>query len=126
MFTDDYQLTGKEWWEERRLLYNIGLVAAGVLAFICYAFVDVALISPHDTEDEISIFTIVFQGIGYLCMIGVANIFYLLGYFVDNKYNKKNSDVFRVRLFRLGFWFSFMLPFSIPVLLILKYSNVFR
>jgi hypothetical protein len=66
------QQTSKQWWASRRLRYNKGLVIAGLLAFLLYAILDSLLI---EDDFEITLFTIAFQGIGYLFMIGVANIF---------------------------------------------------
>jgi hypothetical protein len=76
---------------------------------------------PYDHDFEISLFTILVQGIGYLLMIGIANIFYFLGPLVDLLFNKKGSEVFRIRLFAIGFWFSVALPFLIPTLIVFQY-----
>ena len=110
----------RQWWASRRLKYNKGLVIAGLLAFLLYAIVGSLLIPPRDFE--ITLFTIFFQGIGYLCMMGVANIFYGLGSFVEKLYNKNNDERLRQQLFNLGYWFSFALPFSIPLLIAVLYS----
>lgn len=111
----------KEWWSRRRLYYNNGLALAGIFAFILYAILSEILIAPYDPDYEISLFTILFQGIGYLFMMGVANIFYNLGYYIDRKYNKNDVGKFRLNLFRLGFWFSISLPFLIPLITIIQY-----
>ena len=109
------QQTYREWWASRRLKYNKGLVTAGLLAFLLYAIVGSLLIK---NDFEITLFTIAFQGIGYLFMIGVANIFYGLGPLVDGLFNQQNDKGFRQRLFNFGYWFSFMLPFSIPLFVV--------
>jgi hypothetical protein len=109
------------WWASKRLHYNKGLVIAGVTAFILYAILGSVLIAPYDYEFEISLFTILFQGIGYLFMMLIANLFYNLGYFVDTAFNKNNDNNYRVKLYSLGYWFSFCLPFLIPVLTVLRY-----
>lgn len=111
----------KEWWEGRRLNYNIGLVISGILAFICYAIVGTKLIMPYDNNFEITLFTIAFQGVGYLFAMLIANLFYNLGYWVDENYNKSDSEKFRRRLFNLGFGGSFGLPFIIPILTVVDY-----
>lgn len=109
------------WWSKRRLRYNIGLVIAGVTAFILYVILGSYLIAPYDDEFEITLFTIFFQGVGYLFMIGVANLLYNLGYLVDSKFNPNSSDAFRQRLYNLGYWFSFCLPFLVPLLTVVVY-----
>lgn len=114
------QLTGRQWWSSQRSKYNRGLVIAGITAFITYAIVG-SILFANDTAFEITIFTTAFQGIGYLIMMGVANLFYNLGPLADSMFNNTNDEKFRQRLFNLGYWFSFGLPFLIPVLLILMY-----
>src|SRR5436189_4656661 len=119
-------LPSKDWWAARRLRYNIGLIIAGVTAFVCYVVLGEFLIMPYDKEYETTLFTIFFQGIGYLFMIGIANIFYNLGRWTDRHFNTRDSQTFRQRLFNLGFWFSFGLPFLIPILIIVVYLVEYR
>ncbi|MFM2225242.1 MAG: hypothetical protein RJA07_1444 [Bacteroidota bacterium] len=114
-------LPSKDWWTNRRRKYNIGLVIAGITAFICYAILGSYLIAPYDNEFEITLFTIFFQGVGYLIMMAIANLFYNLGYWADKNFNKDNSEKFRQRVFSLGFCFSCGLPFLIPMLTIVIY-----
>src|SRR5580693_1163591 len=104
------------WWRARRLRYNIGLVVAGILAFIAYAIVCSTLL-PEDADVEITPFTIFFQGVGYLLMIGVANVFYSVGPLSERIVRPVNAERYRQICYRLGFWFSILLPFSIPALL---------
>ena len=110
----------KEWWSEKRLLYNFGLVSSGILAFILYVIVGVNFIMPYDNEFEITLFTIFFQGFGYVVMMGFANLCYNMGVYLDLNH-PENSEKFRKDLFKLGFWFSFLLPFSIPIMLLISY-----
>lgn len=111
----------KEWWSKRRFKYNTGLVIAGISAFVLYAILGIALIAPKNPEFEITLFTTFFQGIGYLFMMGIANLLYGLGPLADRLYNKKDDQEYRVRLFNLGFWFSCSLPFLIPLGVIIAY-----
>jgi len=114
-------LTIRDWWAKRRVKYNIGLIIAGFTAFIAYAILGGILIAPYDNDFEVTLFTIFFQGIGYLFMMLVANLFYNLGPYVDKQYNKDNSEAFRQRLFNFGFWFSVAIPFLIPILIVVEY-----
>lgn len=114
----------KEWWCEKRLLYNFGLVTSGTLAFILYVVVGVNFIMPYDNDFEITLFTLFFQGFGYLMMMGLANLCYNMGVYLDLN-NPENSEKFRKDLFKLGFWFSFLLPFSIPIMLLISYFSEF-
>jgi hypothetical protein len=111
----------KDWWRKRRFQYNKGIIMAGITAFIAYCIVDEIYIAPHE-EFEVTLFTIAFQGLGYLMMMGIANLFYNLGYVADRLFNKKNKEVFRKNLYGVGYWFSFCLPFLIPIILIFEFA----
>lgn len=111
----------KEWWSKRRLKYNIGLIIAGIIAFILYVILGVNLIMPYDQDFDITLFTTIFQGIGYFILLLIANLFYNLGYYIDKKFNRNNSQKYRNRLFKLGFYFSISLPFLIPLMIVISY-----
>ena len=110
-----------KWWSERRRTYNMGLIAAGILSFIAYAILGTILIMPYDNSFEITLFTIIFQGIGFLIMLAVANVFYFLGPFVDRIINKNREEKISRLLFNLGFGFSIFLLFLIPIMLVVQY-----
>lgn len=110
-----------QWWESRRWRYNLGLILAGILAFLLYAVLGIILIMPNDQEFDITLFTIVFQGFGYLLMMGIANSLYNLGEYYDRKNNNLNDIKYRERLFKKGFWFSVCLPFLIPLMIVVQY-----
>ncbi len=104
------------WWGARRFRYNVGLVSAGVLAFIAYVVVGSTLL-PAGADFEVTIFTTLFQGIGYFFMIGVANVCYFLGPVSEQLIHPAEPERYRRICYHLVFWFSVSLPFSIPVLL---------
>jgi len=113
----------KIWWRQKRRFYNAGfynagLIVAGILAFLAYAVL-VEVLPNNDGGLEITLFTTAFQGFGYLFMMLIANLFYNLGPFVDRRFNHKNSEIFRRKLFILGCTFSFALPFSIPLVVLI-------
>jgi hypothetical protein len=60
-----------------------------------------------------------FQGVGYLLMMGVANLCYSLGQVSERLIRPKNAERYRRIVYRLGFWFSVSLPFMVPLLLII-------
>jgi len=105
-----------DWWASRRLQYNLGLIIAGVIAFIAYIVVGSTLL-PAEALFEVTIFTTIFQGVGYLFMIGVANLLYFIGPISESLISPADPDRYRRVCFQLGFWLSVALPFSIPVLL---------
>src|ERR1039458_3135655 len=107
----------KSWWEQRRLRYNIGLVVAGLLAFVCYVgVVDRGISTGAMPDAEITLFTTAFQAVGYLFMMAVANVCYFAGPLSESLVNPTNIDRYRRVTYLLGFWFSVLLPFSIPAL----------
>jgi len=113
------------WWSKRRLKYNKGLVIAGIVAFFLYVILASLLIEPYDRDFEITLFTTAFQGFGYLIMIGIANLFYFLGPFIDKQFNKEGNELFRSRLYNLGYCFSVSLPFLIPVIIVIQYFTIY-
>lgn len=120
-----YKKASKAWWQQKRFQYNKGLVIAGISSFFLYAILASYLIAPYDKEFEITLFTTLFQGISYLFVMGVANLFYDLGYLVDSRFNKADNECFRLRLYNWGYWFSFALPFTIPLLILIEYFVVY-
>ncbi|PHN93676.1 hypothetical protein CSC80_12230 [Maribacter sp. 6B07] len=110
----------KKWWSEKRLKYNVGLIVSGLIAFFVYSLV-VKYVIPPAPDVEITLFTIIFQGIGYLIMMGIANIFYNIGAFSEDLIKPKNIELYRNRTFNIGFWFSCGLPFLIPIILLFTY-----
>jgi hypothetical protein len=55
-------------------------------------------------------FVIIFQVIAFFILMVMAKFFYSLGWIIDIAFNPRDSELFRQRLFELGFWFSFALP----------------
>ena len=117
MNDDRNKISTNQWWYQRRFHYTISLICAGFLSFISYATI---IFTNEDIipDTEITIFTTIFQGIGYLIMIGVANICFYVGPISERFINPKDVKHFRVITYRIGYWFSILLPFSIPALLL--------
>ena len=104
------------WWTARLLRYNVALVIAGILAFVAYVTVCVTLL-PKDADVKITVFTTFFQGVGYLFMIGVAKVCYLIGPLSERVLRPADPDRYRRISYRLGLCFSVLLPFAVPALL---------
>ncbi len=111
------------WWNNNRLKYNVGIIISGIISFILYLIIVefVVLKSPKNWEGEITIFTLFFQGLGFLIMLGFANIFYYLGSFSERLIKPKNTEKYRNYMFNLGYWFSLSLPMLIPISLLIEY-----
>jgi hypothetical protein len=120
----DFQ-NAKDWWEPRRLRYNIGLAIAGFLAFICYVgAVDRGISAGATPGAEITLFTTAFQGVGYLFMMALANVCYLAGPLSESLFRPINLDRYRRITYWLGFGFSVLLPFGMPALVLINPSGV--
>jgi hypothetical protein len=118
-------VSAKEWWSRRRGRYNIGLIKAGLLAFVCYVavvFWGTSIGAIPDADNNL--FTTIFQGVAYLFMMVLANLCYWLGQLSERIIKPTDVDRYRRITFGLGFWLSVLLPFSIPVLLACLCLNV--
>jgi len=104
------------WWSARRWRYNLGLVGAGIMAFVACLIV-LGIFSDTLKDVEVTAFTIAFQAVGYLICMVIANVCYQLGPLTEHWLHPKNTTKYRRITFALGFWFSVALPFSIPMLL---------
>lgn len=109
MIEIDNPTSPARWWRSKRIQYNKGLLWAGLVAFALYCVLGPIFIAPHEEFEE-TLVEIIFQGVGYLIMMGIANLFYTLGWLSDVTVNRRNSQRFRERLFAVGFWFSVALP----------------
>lgn len=118
-YMSDLSSDAQSWWSKMRGRYNIGLIVAGLLAFLCYA----AVLSIFHRDDrladvEITVFTVFFQGVSYLVMMLIANLFYNLGPLAESRCSPNHPEQFRKTIFNLGFWFSVALPFLVPAFLL--------
>lgn len=113
----------KEWWRKKRLNYNIGLIISGILAFVLSIIIVEFVVMKNDKnwEGEITIFTIIFQGIGFLFMVGIANLFYYLGQVSELIIEPENSEKYRNLTYKIGYWFSCGIPFLIPISLLIEF-----
>jgi len=97
--------------------YNIALVLAGLGAFIAYAAIAWSF-QDHFNQLEITAFTILFQAVGYAVAMAAANVCYFLGPLAERLVRPANVTAFRKITYRLGLWFSVLLPFLLPALLL--------
>jgi len=103
----------KHWWASRRRRYNAGLLVAGAVSYILYVAIAWTW-SDQLPCVEITAFTVVFQAVGFLLAMLVANLLYQLGPFAERLVGPKSPEKFRMSVFALGFWFSVALPFIVP------------
>ena len=106
-----------QWWGARRKRYNIALILAGLGAFAAYATI-ASMFHDHFNQLEITVFTIVFQTIGYALAMAVANVCYFLGPVTERLIRPADVNSYRKITYRLGLLFSVLLPFLLPALLL--------
>jgi hypothetical protein len=112
-------IPAQQWWGNRRFRYNIGLIVAGVLAFAAQA----AVVSwgipkgrvPRDADPDAVLARVIADAVSYVFLIGVANLCYFLGPFSEKFIKPVDYGRYRSIAFRLGFWFSVLLPFTVPL-----------
>lgn len=107
----------REWWAKRRWSYTRGLLFSGVAAFLCYLAV-LGVFSNRFPCAEVTIFTTLFQGIGYLLMVLIANVIYSMAPVVERNVNPSTPERWRERMYWLGSRFSYLLPFLVPLVLV--------
>lgn len=113
--SDPKPLPAKEWWKRRRLRYNVGLTIAGFSAFGCY----IAVLEWGSSIGAIqhANYHLILQGTGYLLAMAIANLCYSIGPIAERIVKPRDVERYRAITFRLGFWFSVLLPFSVPAFL---------
>jgi hypothetical protein len=106
-----------QWWGARRLRYNLALVLAGISAFIAYVVLAWSF-EERLNQVEVTAFTVVFQAVGYLMAMAVANVCYFLGPLSERVVKPADLSSYRRAAYNLGLWFSVSLPFLVPAALV--------
>lgn len=115
--TNNLNLSAWQWWEYRRLRYNVGLLLAGLLAFVLYLAVYFTFGNRLPMEVDVTIFTVIFHGIAFAFYVFAASVFYCLGAFSERLPRMRSLESHRQISFAFGFWLSVALPFLEPLLL---------
>jgi hypothetical protein len=117
VLTDDNCKTDAwAWWETRRLRYNLALAAAGWAAYGLNAAIFYGFHHPIWTNWRGGLSMTLFLGTGFLVVMGVANVCFLLGALVESMVAPAERQAYRTKAYRLGFWGSVALPFVFPLL----------
>jgi hypothetical protein len=118
----------RKWWTSRRPKYNKALAISWLISLVIYngsVFTLDILFSQPDPDAlfdwRFKIYFILLQLIGCLFVIGAANLLYSLGWLFDRRYNDKNTDTFRQKLFSIGYWTSISIPLLISICLTTNY-----
>ncbi len=104
------------WWQARRPRYNIALGLAGWVAYGLNVALFYAFHQPIWRDWRGGLSMTLGLGIGFLFVMGMANIFYLLGPAVESVVKPSDTAKFRRTAHAMGFWGSVALPFFLPLI----------
>jgi hypothetical protein len=102
------------WWQGRRLRYNLGLAGAGWLAYGLAIGQSFAFGRPMWTSLAGAVSMTLFLGVGYLILMGFANVAFLAGPAVESWVRPADLRAYRRTAFAMGYWGSLALAFAFP------------
>jgi len=106
---------GWAWWQARRLRYNLSLASCGWLAYFWAVGQSFAFGQPMWRSASGGLGMTLFLGLGFLILMGIANICFLLGPFIEGSSRPTDVDAYRRTAWRLGLWGSLAVPFLFPL-----------
>ena len=101
------------------MVYNAGLIVAGMAALTFYAAA-LELAKCQGPELEIAPLTLVYQALGYMAAMALANLLYSLGPVAESWLKPARVDTFRRWVFGSGFATSCALPLVAPLLYLVR------
>jgi hypothetical protein len=107
-----------KWWRNKRLQYNKALLFTGLMGFLVQA----ALPALKNGSFTNLFFEMLISGTCYIVMMIVFNVAFTLGCILDFTINHWNSQLYRERLFLVGYWFSVV----ILILMIVTFLYLFN
>lgn len=105
----------RRWWESRRLRYNLALAGAGWAAYAAFWLVLIGFGHAETVDIQLAVRMTIVLGVGFLVVMGVANVLYLLGVVVESLARPEDATGFRETFWNLGFYGSIALPFLFPL-----------
>ena len=103
------------WWQARRLRYNLTLGAGG---WVCYALavgLNYAFHHPVWRAWRGGLGMTIFLGAVFLVVMGLANVFYLLGPSLEGSVKPADVERYRKTAFSMGLWGSLAVPALFPL-----------
>ncbi len=94
-----------QWWAGERKRYNIGILLSSLFVCIIYYWKVQRLL-------EFNLYIFIFIGL----MIGIANVYYFLGYIIERLAKPSAPQTFRKITFNILYWFSILVSL-LPLLL---------
>jgi hypothetical protein len=103
-----------DWWQARRLRYNLTLAAGGWIAYGLAVGLNYGFHHPVWKNWRGGLGMTIFLGVVFLVVMGIANVCYLLGPAVERSVNPADIGRYRRKAFAMGLWGSLAVPFTFP------------
>jgi hypothetical protein len=103
------------WWQARRLQYNLTLAAGGWAAYALAVALNYAFGHPVWRDWRGGLGMTLFLGTAYAVVMGMANVFYLLGPAVEGWVKPADVAHYRRNAYAMGRWGSLAVPFCFPM-----------
>jgi hypothetical protein len=114
------QVSPTEWWGSQRLRYNLHLTISFLAAAVCAMLLLFWLNSMSATDPARANWLVpaTAAATGYVLLMAAANVCYFLGPLSERVVRPRHLDRYRRITFRLGLWFSMLVPFAAPAFLL--------
>jgi hypothetical protein len=103
------------WWQARRLRYNLTLAAGGWAAYGVAVALNYAFGHPVWRDWRGGLGMTIFLGAAYLVVMGFANVCYLLGPAVESWARPADVMGYRRTAYAMGLWGSLIVPAIFPL-----------
>ena len=114
------------WWNWRRLTYNLILIGAGFIGWLMMS-ISIWTTQPHlppDQAGEVTLFTVIFQGMVFGAGLICANICFTGGPLLEMLLKPKPPRSYRRWAFGLGTAFSLLLILALPILSVVAAADI--
>jgi hypothetical protein len=103
-----------EWWEARRSTLNRSLLASGALVLLVYYALMRWRVAAFTGEAfRVQPRQVLFLVVIYLIYMGIANLLYNIGVFVERAQKPAEPSAYRHRTFQLIFWVAIVAPYVV-------------
>lgn len=106
---------GWDWWQARRLRYNLTLAAGGWVGYGLAVGLNYAFHHPVWRDWRGGLGMTIFLGTVFLVVMGVANVCYLLGPAIEGWVKPADVERYRKNAFAMGLWGSLVVPAVFPL-----------